>query len=113
MGRRFAHQRFVDSRESIRKKEPIFEARAWPDSSESRRPSDSHSDSRDFRPVLAAIHFLEGRFAKQELFSKQESIRANQPTKRACGRGGPGSFETFWDFGARGCGDSCIWREKS
>ena len=26
MGRRFAHQRFADSRESIRKKEPIFEA---------------------------------------------------------------------------------------
>ena len=26
VGRRFAHQRFADSRESIRKKKPIFEA---------------------------------------------------------------------------------------
>ena len=60
--RRFAR---IDSRESIRKKKPIFEALL----------SDSHSNSGDSRPVLAAIHFLEGRFAKKTFFSKRESIR--------------------------------------
>ena len=56
----------------------------------------SHSNSRDSRPILAAIHFLEGRFVKNLFFSKREPIRreyscesrvnresicANRPTK--------------------------------
>ena len=51
VGRRFAHQRFADSHESIHKK--IWGT--WPDSHESRLLSDSRSISRDSRPTLAAL----------------------------------------------------------
>ena len=49
----------------------------WPDSRESRLLSDSHSNSRDSRPILAAIHFLEGRFAKKGFFRSENRFAEN------------------------------------
>ena len=75
MGRQIAHQRFADSRESIRKKIPIFEALG------------QIRANRVFSPICIEIrvirvqssllsHFWEGRFAKKkQVFSKRESIR--------------------------------------
>ena len=54
VGRQFAHQRFADLRESIRKKNINFWS-TWPDSRESRLLSDSHWNSRDSRLILAAV----------------------------------------------------------
>ena len=95
VGRRFAHQRFADSRESIRRKIPIFEAL--------RQIRANHVFSlirieiRVIRVQSSLLsHFLEGRFAKTRFFFRREnrfaenirnssanheSIRANRPTK--------------------------------
>ena len=62
VGKRFAHQLFTDLRES-------------------RLLSDSHRDSRDSRPILAAIPFFGRSIRKRKVFSKRESIRTNRPTK--------------------------------
>ena len=58
----------------------------WPGSRESRLLSDSQWNSRDSRPFFAAIHFLEGWFAKTRLtrfFTKRESIR-REDSRFAC-----------------------------
>ena len=82
VGKRFAHQRFADSRESIRanrfvkKKKKKFEALG------------QIRANRVFSPIRIEIRvlrvqssllspFLEGRFARKRFF---ESIRANRPT---------------------------------
>ena len=92
VGQRFAHQRFADSRESIRKKKPIFEALG------------QIRANRVFSPIRIEIrvirvqslplsHFFEGRFAKRRFFRSENrfaeniaresriAIRANRPTK--------------------------------
>ena len=67
VGRRLAHQRFADSRESIRKRKPVFEA------------LDQIRANRVFSPIRIQIrvmriqswllsNFLEGRFAKRRFF---------------------------------------------
>ena len=110
----------IDSRESIHKKKLIFGS-TWPDSRGSCLLSDSHSNSRDSRPVLAAIHFLEGRFAKTRFFffskretirrdirdsrANRESIRANRPTKLPC----HDYYDRFEAFSTRSKGTLLAW----
>ena len=95
MGTRFAHQGFADSRESIRKKIPMFEALGQIRAN--RVFSPIRIEIRVIRVQSSLIsHFLEGRFAKRNGFfrsenrfaenigdshANRESIRANRPTK--------------------------------
>ena len=63
----------------------------WPDSHESRLLSDSHWNSRDSRPFLAAIHVLEGWFAnKKKGFSSENRFARTGPLS------GPMGFLTFF-----------------
>ena len=82
--RRFAR---IDSQKNI------YVWSTWPDSRESRLLSNSHWDSRHSRPILAAIHFLEDRFATRAAFSKRESSHANRPTKVTCYKPSKPTFE--------------------
>ena len=109
MGKRFAHQRFADSRESIRKKVHIFEALGQ---IRANRVFPSHSNSRDSRPILAAIHFLEGRFAKRLFFFEADSQRifairvriANRFARIGPPRSGTGHMKEQVVFSVEGLG---------
>ena len=90
VGRRFAHQRFADSRESIRRKIPIFEALGQIRAN--RVFSPIRSDIRAIRVQSSLLsHFLKGRFAKRSFLFEARidsqrtfAIRmriANRPTK--------------------------------
>ena len=82
VGRRFAHQRFADSCESIRanrfaKTMTNFWS-TWPDWSESRL----HIEIRVIRVLLSLLSIFWKVDSKKTIFcSKRESIRANRPTK--------------------------------
>ena len=101
VGQRFAHQRFADSRESNRKKKHLF-LKHCPGSRESRLPSDSHSNFRDLRPILAAIPFLEGRFAKRSFRS------GNRFARMILGEAKPGGFQTRMFPTFFGKGPDCV-----
>ena len=101
MGRRFARQRFADSRESIRKKMLIFEALG------------QIRANRVFSPIYIEIRVIcvqsslaipfFGRSIPQKnvFFSKRESIRANRPTnfstERTSNQGQKGTPQNFCD----------------
>ena len=70
VGRRFAHQRFADSRIDSQKNAHF--GSTWPDSCESRLLSDSHWNSRNSRPILAAIPFFGRSIRKKQVFPKRE-----------------------------------------
>ena len=96
VGRRFAHQRFADSRESTRRKIPIFEALG------------QIRANRVFSPIrieilvirvqsslLSHLKKIFGRsIHEKEVFSKRESIRANRPTKARATEGCEAIFDT-------------------
>ena len=82
VGRRFAHQCFADSRDSFATKTVFLKhlarfARIGSSSSlrfALKRAHDSH-------PILAAIHFLEGRFAKQRFFRSENRFARIGPLR--------------------------------
>ena len=73
VGRRFAHQRFPDSRGSIRATNTYFLS-TWPDSRESRLLSDIEIRAIRVQSSLLS-HFLEGRFAKKAFFEARNDSR--------------------------------------
>ena len=82
--------------------------------------SDSHSNSRDSRPILAAIHFLEGRFAKKGSFRSEnqfaENIRDSTRIANRFVRIGPLRMQQSWErwyFYKIASKDARVWHPEN